>query len=182
VDTAGLRETEDRIERLGIEVSEEYLANAHIVLACAEDSRSLEETLRLVAKRSTAPVLAVRTKSDLVSPSDEITLSQVAIPVSAESGLGLQDLLAAIDGTLDERHGEVAPDLPILTRARHRKAISTASSEVDQFRTAWTEGKLPATVASVHLRTAVGALEELIGSVDVEDVLNRVFSSFCVGK
>jgi len=182
VDTAGLRETEDRIERLGIEVSEEYLANAHIVLACAEESRSLEETLRLVAKRSTAPVLAVRTKSDLVSPSDEIALSQVAIPVSAESGSGLQDLLAAIDGTLDERHGEVAPDLPILTRARHRKAIDTARSEVDQFRTAWAEEKLPATVASVHLRTAVGALEELIGSVDIEDVLDRVFSSFCVGK
>jgi tRNA modification GTPase len=51
-----------------------------------------------------------------------------------------------------------------------------------QFEHAWREEKLPATVASVHLRAAVGALEELIGVVDVEAVLDRVFSSFCVGK
>jgi tRNA modification GTPase len=182
VDTAGLRETQDRIERLGIEVSERYLASAHVILACAEDSTSLEKTVDLVGKRSTAPVLAVQTKSDLVSNGDEERPHWAAIAVSAETGLGLQELLGAIDDTLDKRHGEIAPDLPVLTRARHRKAISTARSEVEEFTVAWREEKLPATVAAVHLRTAVGALEELIGAVEVEDVLDRVFSSFCVGK
>jgi tRNA modification GTPase len=182
VDTAGLRETQDRIERLGIEVSERYLASANVILACAEDSTSLEETVDLVGKRSTAPVLAVQTKCDLVSNRDEEPSHRDAIPVSAETGLGLQELLGAIDDTLDMRHGEITPDLPVLTRARHRKAISTACSEVEEFTVAWREEKLPATVAAVHLRTAVGALEELIGAVEVEDVLDRVFSSFCVGK
>jgi len=182
VDTAGLRETQDRIEQLGIEVSERYLASAHAILACAEDLTSLEETVDLVSKHSTAPVLAVQTKSDLVYIRDEKRPHRVGIPVSAETGLGLQELLGAIDDTLDKRHGEIAPDLPVLTRARHRKAISTARSEVEEFTKAWREEKLPATVAAVHLRTAVGALEELIGSVEVEDVLDRVFSSFCVGK
>jgi tRNA modification GTPase len=70
----------------------------------------------------------------------------------------------------------------MLTRARHRQAIDSARSELLQFERAWREEKLPATVASVHLRAAVGALEELIGTVDVEDVFDRVFSSFCVGK
>lgn len=182
VDTAGLRETEDRIELLGIEVSERYLANAHIVLACAENSRSLEETTSLVGRSSTAPILAVRTKSDLVSERDEMVPASGAIRVSAETGAGLQELLGAIDDMLDTRHGEIAPDLPILTRARHQKAISTARSELEQFAHAWREEKLPATVAAVHLRTAVCALEELIGTVEVEDVLDRVFSSFCVGK
>jgi tRNA modification GTPase len=182
VDTAGLRETQDRIERLGIEVSERYLANAHVILACAEDSTGLEETVDLVGKRSTAPVLAVQTKCDLVSNRDEEHSHWDAIPVSAETGSGLQELLGTIDDTLDKRHGEIAPDLPVLTRARHRKAISTARSEVEEFTVAWREEKLPATVAAVHLRTAVGALEELIGAVEVEDVLDRVFSSFCVGK
>ncbi|HMG69869.1 MAG TPA: tRNA uridine-5-carboxymethylaminomethyl(34) synthesis GTPase MnmE [Gemmatimonadaceae bacterium] len=182
VDTAGLRETEDRIELLGIEVSERYLANAHVVLACAENSKSLGETTSLVARSSTAPILAVRTKSDLVSERDELAPASVAIRVSAETGAGLQELLGAIDDTLDTSHGEIAPDLPILTRARHRKAISTARSELEQFTHAWREEKLPATVAAVHLRTAVCALEELIGTVEVEDVLDRVFSSFCVGK
>jgi tRNA modification GTPase len=182
VDTAGLRDTEDRIERLGIEVSERYLAGAHVVLACAEDSRSLEETIDLVGRSSTAPILAVRTKADLVSTRDEYMVSEDMISVSAETGSGLQALLAAIDDSLDTRHGEIVPDLPILTRARHSKAIGTARSELEGFKQAWREEKLPATIAAVHLRTAVNALEELIGAVDVEDVLDRVFSSFCVGK
>jgi tRNA modification GTPase len=182
VDTAGLRETEDRIERLGIEVSERYLAGAHVVLACAEDSRSLEETIDLLGRSSPAPILAVRTKADLVSTRDEYMSSDDMISVSAETGSGLQELLAAIDDSLDSRHGEIVPDLPILTRARHSKAIGTARSELEGFKQAWWEEKLPATIAAVHIRTAVSALEELIGAVDVEDVLDRVFSSFCVGK
>jgi len=182
VDTAGLRDTEDRIERLGIEVSERYLAGAHVVLACAEDSRSLEETIDIVGRSSTAPILPVRTKADLVSNRDEHMSPEDMISVSAETGSGLQELLAAIDNSLDTRHGEIVPDLPILTRARHSKAIGTARSELEGFKQAWREEKLPATIAAVHLRTAVNALEELIGAVDVEDVLDRVFSSFCVGK
>lgn len=182
VDTAGLRETKDRIELLGIEVSERYLSSAHVVLACAETSRSLGETIDFVGSRSRAPVLAVRTKADLIPRRDDTPPSRVVIPVSAETGSGLKELLGAIDDALDSRHGEIVPDLPILTRARHQLAISSASSEVEQFKQAWREEKLPATIAAVHLRTAVCALEELIGTVEVEDVLDRVFSSFCVGK
>jgi tRNA modification GTPase len=181
VDTAGLRETEDRIERLGVEVSQRYLSSADVVLACGEDSRSLEETVSIVSRASTASVVPVFTKTDLVSTRDEMPILG-AIPVSAETGAGLQDLLRAINKILDARHGEVVPDLPILTRARHRKALDIARSELEQFRSGWRENKLPVTVIAVHLRTAVHALEELIGAVEIEDVLDRVFSSFCVGK
>jgi tRNA modification GTPase len=54
--------------------------------------------------------------------------------------------------------------------------------ELVAFESGWSSGQLPIPVAATHLRTAVMALEELIGVVDVEDVLDRVFSSFCVGK
>ena len=171
VDTAGLRETEDRIELLGIEVSERYLSSARVVLACAEDSGSLAETVRLVRQRASAPVLAIRTKWDLVSERDDSSSGQ--IPVSAETGSGIKELLAAIDKTLDAEHGEIHTDLPLLTRARHRKALASARSEVEQFTQGWREKKLPATVAAVHLRTAVCTLEELIGTVDVEDEIGR---------
>ena len=182
VDTAGLRETDNRIERLGIEVSERYLADAHVILACADSPEGLEETVSLVTRNSSAPVLAVRTKADLVAERDKPAGPQPTIAVSAETGLGLQNLLEAIDEVLREKHGEIIPDLPILTRARHRHALTVACSEIEQFHRAWREENLPATIASVHLRTAVSALEELIGAVDVEDVFDRVFSSFCVGK
>jgi tRNA modification GTPase len=182
VDTAGLRETGDRIERLGIEVSERYLADAHVILACAETSEGLDHTVELIARSTSAPILPIRTKADLVADSDKSFKERSSIAVSAETGCGLQDLLDAIDEVLRKEHGEILPDLPILTRARHRQALTVACSEIEQFHRAWREEKLPATVASVHLRTAVSELEELIGTVEVEDVLDRVFSSFCVGK
>ena len=181
VDTAGLRDTVDRIERLGIEVSERYLANAAVVLACAEDSQALDETISAIAEKSTAPVIAVRTKADLVTHRDKPGRDHVVF-VSAHSGTGLKNLLEAINNAIASIYGEVSPDFPMLTRARHSQALTTALAEIRQFQQAWREESLPAPVASVHLRTAVYVLEELIGAVDVEDILDRVFSSFCVGK
>jgi len=181
VDTAGLRDTVDRIERLGIEVSERYLANAAVILACAEDSKALDETVSVISSKSTAPVIAVRTKADLVPDGDKLGRDR-AVFVSARSGAGLQRLLEAINSAIASVYGEATPDLPMLTRARHHQALTTALAETRQFQQAWREERLPAPVASVHLRTAVCVLEELIGTVDIEDVLERVFSSFCVGK
>mgnify|MGYP001608464087 FL=1 len=69
-----------------------------------------------------------------------------------------------------------------MTRARHEAGLRRAEEELRAFRQAWAHGALPAPVAGTHLRAAVTALEELIGAVDVEDVLERVFRTFCVGK
>jgi tRNA modification GTPase len=182
VDTAGLRETDDRIERLGIEVSEQYLTRAQVVLACAEEVKGLDQTTSLVRSRTQAPIIPVRTKADLVSNGDQLAHDPSVIPVSAETGSGLRQLLTAIDAAIDEHRPSIEPDLPILTRARHRRALEVARTEIVGFREAWTVGKLPVTVAAVHLRTAVSELEELIGTFEIEDVLDRVFSSFCVGK
>lgn len=181
VDTAGLRDTVDPIERLGIEVSERYLANATVVLVCADNSEGLDQTVSSIVRKSTAPVIAVRTKADLAARRDDLNRDHI-VRVSAHTGEGLQSLLDAINNAIASIYGEIIPDLPVLTRARHRQALTTALAEIRQFQQAWREEKLPAPVASVHLRAAVYVLEELIGAVDVEDILERVFSSFCVGK
>ncbi|HJQ11282.1 MAG TPA: tRNA uridine-5-carboxymethylaminomethyl(34) synthesis GTPase MnmE [Gemmatimonadaceae bacterium] len=180
VDTAGLRSTTDPVEQLGIEVSERYLAGAQVVLACAEDSESLEETVSVIRARTRATIQPVLTKADLVSNGDKVRAG--GISVSAETGFGLQGLVLQIESIVDEHCGPQLPDVPMLTRARHKQALQLARSEILDFFRAWAEDKLPATVAAVHLRTATIALEELVGAVDVEDVLDRVFSSFCVGK
>jgi tRNA modification GTPase len=181
VDTAGLRETTDPIELLGIEVSERYLASAAVVLACAETLEGLHQTTDFVNRKSTAPVIGVLTKADLELQMDSPDRAHL-VRVSSQTGEGLQSLVDAVSNAIASRYGETAPDLPILTRARHRQALTAALAEIGQFQQAWREEKLPAPVASVHLRTAVHVLEELVGAVDVEDVLDRVFSSFCVGK
>jgi tRNA modification GTPase len=181
VDTAGLRDTTDPIERLGIEVSERYLSGAHVVLACAETPAEVTRTIDLVTQRSVAAVIGVRTKADLVSASYESTPAGL-ISVSAETGAGLQHLLSAIDAMIGERYGQVEADLPMLTNARHVHALANALTEVQAFGRSWRDEKLPAPVASLHLRAAVHVLEELIGAVDVEDIFDRVFRTFCVGK
>ena len=182
VDTAGLRETGDRIERLGIEVSERYLAAAHVVLVCAEQLETLHETANLVGCLTKAVIIPVRTKADLVAKSEELSAPAHGVAVSAETGSGLRELVEAIDAVISENQGLVMPDSPILTSARQRKALEAAQFEVGEFIQAWRAGNLPVTVAAVHLRTAVSELEELIGTLEVNDVLERLFSAFCVGK
>jgi len=180
VDTAGLRETSDLVERLGIEVSERYLARAEAVLACGERPDDVASTTALVAAMTDAPVIGVLTKTD--RPGSAGREPTTAIATSAETGAGLTAVLAAIEDVVSARHGQPALDAPVLTRARHIAALRQASDELAQFMATWAAGTLPAPVAAVHLRAAIVSLEELVGAVDVEDVLDRVFRSFCVGK
>jgi tRNA modification GTPase len=102
--------------------------------------------------------------------------------VSAKTGEGLEVLREKMNEVLDAKYGEIVPEIPILTKTRHIQAIQVAREEIVGFRNAWTTSSVPATVAAVHLRSAAVALEGLIGAVSTDDVLERVFSSFCVGK
>jgi tRNA modification GTPase len=181
VDTAGLRETADVVERLGIEVSEDYLARADAVLACGDDAATLSRAVEVIGRRTEAPVLAVRTKVDR-DEGQGARGEEGVLAVSAETGEGLGELIAAIIAALSADQRTPDLDAPLLTHARHRHAIEQARSELAAFRDARRAAQLPAPVAAVHLRAAVHALEELIGAVDVEDVLERVFAKFCVGK
>jgi tRNA modification GTPase len=181
VDTAGLRETADTVERLGIEVSEDYLARADTVLACGDSPGALEHAVAVIRGRTAAPVVAVRTKMDRVE-GEQRRVEGAGVGVSAETGEGLADLVAAITAVLSTDRRVPDLDAPLLTHARHRHAIGQARDELAAFRDAWYGAHLPAPVAAVHLRAAVHALEELVGAVDVEDVLDRLFAHFCVGK
>jgi tRNA modification GTPase len=180
VDTAGLRESRDIVERIGIEVSEKYVGRANIVLACGDSDETLSAVLLALDGKTDASVIRVRTKSDLKTIGDES--SSAAVEVSAENGEGLSALMQEIDSVLSDSVGQVVADSPILMRSRQIQGITQARSEIAAFQEAWKHGDLPAPVAAVHLRSASVALESLIGAVSTEDVLDRVFSAFCVGK
>jgi tRNA modification GTPase len=186
VDTAGLRESTDTIEKLGIEVSERYLARAQVVLACGERPADVEATMARIAAISSAPTIGVLTKGDLPDSSASAAApgqdTRRFVRVSAETGAGLDALLGRVEETLAASFTVVAADTPVVTRARHLAALRVARAEMREFSENWRNGDLPAPVIAVHLRAAVSALEELVGAVDTEDVLDRVFRSFCVGK
>ena len=177
VDTAGIRESSDVIERLGIEVSLEYLQRAHVVLACGDTEDSLGRAVAAARGATRATVIAVRTKSD-----SGARVGGGALAVSAHDGTGLGELLRAIAAALSSSSGALALDAPMITRERHRMGLERALEELRQFRLAREEGRAPAVIAAVHLRAATRELEEIVGAIDVEDVLDRLFSTFCVGK
>ena len=182
IDTAGLRETAEVVERLGIEVSREYLERANVVLACGDSETTLSDAMQAVTAVSRAPTIAVRTKADLLPRRSRGGLPPAQIAVSAETGEGLPDLVSAIAGALRDSKGRLELDTPLVTRARQRFALERARAELSEFQGAFSERRVPAVVSAVHLREATRHLEELIGAVDVEDVLERVFATFCVGK
>jgi len=178
VDTAGLRDSNDRIERLGIEVSRRYLAAADLVLFCRDagcEMRDTESQEFLASCR--APVVEVMTKIDLMDP----PTVRPSVAVSVVTGQGLADLRRKLAEVAFGRLLAVGDVEPVVTRARHRSALERALAEVDAFHAARGSG-VDAAAAATHLRAAVGALDDLIGVVTPEDVLDRVFASFCVGK
>ncbi len=179
VDTAGLRDTSDELERLGIETSTRYLGRAAVVLACAERGGETSRIALAVAAHTTAPIIEILTKADLVSTEQQIGS---AIRVSAQTGEGVSELLDAVDRCLVAAHGEHHVDAPGLTRARHRSAVAGAVEELEQFRSVLTQGSIPVSIAAIHVRRAADLLGELIGVVYMDDVLDVVFRQFCVGK
>ncbi len=193
VDTAGLRQTDELVERLGIDVSERYLEGAHVILACADDADELPRTVEAVTSVGSAPVIAVLTKADRLTRSDlspAATASSASanpfatagVRVSAYTREGLGELGECVERELEARYGAIPVTRPALTRARQRVAIEKASSELAAFQQHWESADLPTSIAAVHIHSAVAGLDELIGVVDTEDVLSRVFATFCIGK
>jgi tRNA modification GTPase len=170
VDTAGLRTTDDRIEAMGVEVSRRWLDAADLVLLCVESGAELtEEEGQLL---ETLPAMLVRTKSDLVSGSEG---------VSAVTGEGLDRLRRQAAERIFGGRMALADLEPGLSRERHRMALNAAGVELDAAQP-FLGRDGDATLASHHVRRAILALDELIGVVDIEEVLDRVFAGFCVGK
>ena len=184
VDTAGLRDTDDVIERLGIAVSTRYLANARVVLACGSTEGEVQTTLDALRGSTDARIVPVHTKADLRSASEGEAAHATTSAwhtVSAESGVGLADLLSTLDTMVVDAMDTASSDI-MVTRERHRAGLAEARAEIATFLDAWHHAALPLTVVVVHLQTARDALASVVGVIGTEDVLDRVFRDFCIGK
>ena len=177
-DTAGLRETGETIERMGIEVSRRYLAAADLLLLCAEAGRpvSAEERELLSGHRA----LLVRSKADLTGKREERE-NGGGVLVSVVTGEGLDHLRHAIAAELFGNGSQYADAEPLLSRERHRTALERAREALSKAKPELGKGADPL-LAAHHVRDAVAALDELIGLVHPDEMLGRVFERFCVGK
>lgn len=186
VDTAGLRETTDRVEGMGIEVARRYLSAADLVLFCIEAGREAEDDERaFLAERDPSRTVIVRTKADLVVDSGDGGTGEIgemrSVAVAAVAGDGMAELR---DALLRMAFGHILGDpgeAPLVTRERHARALRQSRAEIAAFVDALDDA-VPMELAATHLRAAAGELEDLIGAVSVDDVLDRLFGDFCVGK
>ncbi|MGE5284175.1 MAG: tRNA uridine-5-carboxymethylaminomethyl(34) synthesis GTPase MnmE [Actinomycetota bacterium] len=185
IDTAGLRETVDPVEREGVRRSREIVASADLVLFVLDGSRNVSPGDRSAYEEvASLPHLVLRNKSDLAAAAAEAGFSGAGkrgdLRLSAKTGEGIGDLLAAVSREVAPAEGAVRAQAP-LTRARQRMAVERALSALSRARAAAAEG-LPLEFPAADVREAAGALAELLGEVAPEEVLDAIFGAFCVGK
>ena len=184
IDTAGLRESDDPIERLGVERSRSAMEEAELILVLwdgsaqvtEEDGALLEEAMGL------APTILVNTKGDL-PPAPAPFLRPDPMPpvvtLSAKTGQGLSELEAAV-AALFPRPEDV-PYGQLLTNQRQEEAARRALAALDRARSALEAGVTPDALLT-DVEEAMAALGELTGQNIREDIVARIFSKFCVGK
>ncbi|MEJ5250329.1 MAG: tRNA uridine-5-carboxymethylaminomethyl(34) synthesis GTPase MnmE [Chthonomonadetes bacterium] len=188
-DTAGLRDTEDVVEQFGVERTQRSIQNADLILFLLSAPEGItDDDRRLLARLPHERTLLVWNKCDLVSESAlsrliEQTATELpspALTVSALTGWNLQELT--------ERIGErllgsdwLTPEGAVITSERHQIALQQAVSSLQQALLS-AEAALPAELISVDLRGALDAVGLITGETATEDIVERIFSDFCIGK
>ncbi|SPH23548.1 tRNA modification GTPase MnmE [Defluviimonas aquaemixtae] len=165
LDTAGLRQTEDLVEGIGVRRALERArqADLRVFLVEASGTGMLEPG---------ASDIIVRAKADLLAESVDM------LGVSGKTGAGLGELIALIGERLSARVASAG----VITRVRHKSAIENALKAMESARLEISKGPDRIEFAAENVRAATRALDSLVGRVDVEHLLDEIFSSFCIGK
>ncbi len=179
-DTAGIHDTDDRVEQLGVERSRRAMEQAELVLVVLDGScQSAEEEAALLSAAEKAPhALVVMSKSDLAQRREPPETRLPVVAVSAVSGEGLRELEETIQAMFPL---PAVPAGEILTNARQAEAVARAVESMEAALEAMNTGATPDIVLT-EAEGAMAALGELTGRSIREDVTNRIFQRFCVGK
>jgi tRNA modification GTPase len=188
VDTAGLRETFEEVEQLGIARSREALADAEIVLVVLDATQPLnhEERSLLAALHDRSALVAIN-KSDLannrrgVTHADQSATGELQIPAVATSALTGEGIAALRDRIVALATGGAAAEPGLLTNLRQQQAIATARTAMGDAAHA-NRTSIPHEMILLDLYRALWALDSLTGQTTPDDILNLIFSTFCIGK
>ncbi len=173
VDTAGLRGSSDRIEVEGVNRTEKSLLSADVRLHMADRTAAKPDDFD---SRSSGAEIVILNKSDLPEHGDWKNLC--GLRISCLTGEGLPQLEEELFNRIT--HGNLRPDNALAINARHRECLRRA---LESCRTAGEAmGRMPPEYVAVDLNAALRAVGEVIGEIDVEDVLDSIFGQFCIGK
>ncbi len=197
IDTAGITESTDPVERLGVERSRSALAGADLALLVLDMSQELTpHDMRIAELTIEKPTLLVWNKADQLpgntngAPDTAATVPALplahpyllgSVTTSALSGSGIDELVQAIVRALVGSDAVSASAAHLVTNPRHRDALYRAAEHLRAVVESW-EGQLPPDILAGDLTTALNALGEITGEVVGEDLLDTIFSRFCIGK
>jgi len=190
-DTAGIRHTIDEVERIGVERALEGLRAAEIVIAIFDASRPLDPEDELVFSLvNEKPVIPILNKIDLpifIEPQEVAHQlnGNLPIPFSAKSAVGMSKLEERVEkiafgNTGNHNDPSFLPDL-VVTQTRHRDALLKSERRLRQAQENL-QSSVPLDLVAVDLRAALDHIGEITGHVSSEDILDRIFRDFCIGK
>jgi len=190
VDTAGIRETLDMIEEIGVKKALKHIESSDLILALfeihkpldADDLRLIEYLNQYVQKK--VPFLVVLNKSDLGIEPDTINvlkkLGSPLVEISVKTGYNMDILKQQIKNCLVDDAGLEEEGL-VVTNARHKHALDKVQHALKDFQRGLQKG-LDEVILATELRSALDYLGEIVGEVSRDDLLNHIFNQFCVGK
>lgn len=185
VDTAGIRSTEDVVEKIGVEKARKIAEEADLIIYVADGSSSLDENDREIIEfiqNKKAIVLLNKIDTDLVVKEDELEklVGKQVIGISAKENIGIENLESCIQEMFFQ--GKISfNDEVYITNARHKSAIMEAIKSLKQVQESIEMG-MPEDFYSIDLMNAYEVLGEIIGESVGEDLINTIFSEFCMGK
>lgn len=181
IDTAGIRETTDKVEEIGVEKSKKILSEAQLVLILLDGTKQLEqEDFELLDLVNNKKHIVVINKIDIENKIDKSKITGEIVEISAKTLEGLENLEDIIEKMFSFNDIEVENEA-IITSLRHKQLILLAREEIEKTRDAVVNG-LPIDMLSIEIQNAIQHLGEITGEAVSEDVIKGIFSKFCVGK
>jgi len=186
-DTAGIRHTEDVIEKIGVERAIALMEGADLVLCVVDGSSRLEEEdVSLLEQVRGKTAVLVANKSDLGLAVTEAEYRQwlpntPIVTISALTGQGLAELEEVLVAQMIQGGIDLTGDSLVVTRARHKQALKEAKASLGEACRTLNQG-LPMDLVAVDIRGAAESLGEVTGDTVRDEVINRIFADFCIGK
>ena len=184
IDTAGIRETDDRVERIGVEKALEKVSGADLVIMIFDSSKELEkEDDRILDFIKNKKVIYIKNKTDLenkLNLSSYGKIEKESINISILQNQGLDDIINKINSMFFEGHLNVRDEL-IINNVRHKNLLIKAKKSIDEVLSS-IDKNMPIDFIEIDLKEAMENLGLIVGKSVSDDLVDKIFEEFCIGK
>lgn len=186
IDTAGIRKTSDKIEEIGVRKAIDIAKDAELVLVILDNSKDLTEEDRKIlklaeSKNSIILLNKVDLKENNLENSEELKrLNKKVVKISAKNGNGIEELYNEIENMFQIKNLETDGEI-IITNIRHKNQIEYAINNINEAINA-VKNNLPIDIISISIKQTLEDLGKITGENVSEDIINEIFSKFCLGK